>query len=96
MPGESMGMISQLMPLCFGASGFGPHEELAAVGDLGVGGPDLLAGDHVVVAVAHGPGAQRGEVGPGLGLGEPLAPHVVAAQDAGQVRAPAAPRCPRR
>ena len=43
--------------------GVGAHEQLAVVGDVGPGAPDLLAVDDVLVAVAHGPGAQRGEVG---------------------------------
>ena len=71
-----------------GRFGVGAHEQLAVVGHVGVRRPDLLAGDHVVVAVAHRPGAQRGEVGAGLGLGEPLAPHVLAAQDRRQVARP--------
>src|SRR6202035_2871474 len=39
------------------------------VGGVRAGGEDLLPVDHVVVAVADGPGAQRGEVGARLGLG---------------------------
>ena len=34
--------------------GVGAHEQLAPVGDLGERRPDLLAGDDVLVAVAHG------------------------------------------
>ena len=42
--------------------GPGAHEQLAEVGHLGVRRPDLRAGDHVLVAVAHRPGAQRRQV----------------------------------
>ena len=65
--------------------GVGAHEQLAVVGDVGPRAPDLLAGDDVVVAVAHGARAQRGEVGAGLRLGEALAPDALAAQDPRQV-----------
>ena len=60
MPGASMGMISQVMPRL--RSSPGAHQQLAEVGHLGVRRPDLRAGHHVVVAVAHGPRAQRGQV----------------------------------
>ena len=65
--------------------GIGAHEQLAPVGDVRARAPDLLARHDVVVAVAHGPGAQRREVRAGRRLGEPLAPDVVAPQDPGQV-----------
>ena len=58
--------------------GVGAHEQLAVVGDVGAGAPDLLAVDDVLVAVAHRPGAQRREVGAGLRLGEALAPDALA------------------
>ena len=61
------------------------HEQLAEVRHDGVGRPDLRAGDDVVVAVAHGPGAQRGQVAPRVGLAEALAPHLLAAQDGREV-----------
>ena len=66
--------------------GIGAHEELADVGDLAERAPDLLAVEHVVVAVALGARAQRREVGARARLGEALAPHLVAAQDLRQVR----------
>ena len=68
--------------------GPGAHQQLAEVGHLGVRRPDLLPRDDVLVAVAHGPGAQRRQVAPGAGLGEPLAPHLVAAQDGGEEPGP--------
>ena len=64
--------------------GVGADEQLAVVGDVAVRRPDLLAVDDVIVAVAHGAGAQRGEVGAGVGLGEALAPHLFTAQDRGR------------
>ena len=54
--------------------GVGPDQAEDPVGPLRERGPRLLAVDHVGVAVADGPGGQRREVGPGVGLGEPLAP----------------------
>ena len=47
---------------------------------LGQGGPDLLAVDHILVAVAAGAGAQAGQVHAGLGLGVALGPVVLARQ----------------
>ena len=76
--------------------GVGADEQLAVVGHLGVRGPDLLAAHDVVVAVAHRLRAQRREVGPGAGLGEALAPHVVALEDAAGGSGPSARACPRR
>ena len=52
----------------------GAHQAEDPVGVVGVGGPDLLTGDDVIVAVAFGAGLQRGEVGAGVGLGVALAP----------------------
>jgi hypothetical protein len=40
--------------------------------------------DHVLVAVARGGGAQRGQVGPGVGFAEALAPALAAADEAGE------------
>ena len=44
-----------------------PH----VVGVVGEAGVQLLAVDHPLVAVPHGPGAQRRQVGAGLGFGVP-------------------------
>jgi hypothetical protein len=57
----------------------------APLGHPGVRGPDLLAVDAVAVAVGRGAGLQRGQIGAGLGLAEPLAPDDVAGGDGGQV-----------
>ena len=70
--------------LVLGDVGVGAGEDEAPVGEVGVAGPDLVPGDDVVVAVADRPGAERGEVGAGVGLAEALAPAVPAVDDAGQ------------
>ena len=62
----------------------GAADQVAVVGDLAEAGPDLLAVDDEVVAVAHGAGLQRGEVGAGVGLAHPDAPRGLAGQDAGE------------
>ena len=66
----------------------GAREEHAAVGVLRQAGPDLLAVDDpgrrgARVAVGNGAAAQRREVAPGAGLGEPLAPHLRAGEQPG-------------
>ncbi|MCY1409471.1 hypothetical protein D9M71_248220 [compost metagenome] len=62
----------------------GAHQAEDPVGVVGVGGPDLLAVHHVVVAVTHRAGLQRRQVGAGARLGIALAPPVLAAEDARQ------------
>src|SRR5262249_39935796 len=57
------------------------------VGAVAAGGPDLLAVDDVVVAVAHRARLQAREVGAGARLGVALAPDRLGAGDAGQVLA---------
>ncbi|GCC45919.1 hypothetical protein chiPu_0030186, partial [Chiloscyllium punctatum] len=52
----------------------GAHQAEDPVGIVGVGGPDLLAVDDVVVTVADRAGLQRGEVRAGVRLGIALAP----------------------
>ena len=47
---------------------------------LGAGGPHLLSGDDPLVAVAHRPGAEVGEIAARAGLGEQLAPDLLAGQ----------------
>src|SRR3712207_9154502 len=64
----------------------GADQQLGEVRGRGVGGPDLVAGHHVLVAVTDRAGAQRREVRAGLGLGEALAPDLLAAQDPRQDR----------
>ena len=58
-PGASIGQMTQVMPLCFGAVRVGAHQQLLVLGDLPEAGPDLLAGDDEVVAVDHGARLQR-------------------------------------
>jgi hypothetical protein len=62
--------------LCRGWSGIGPGHHEAPVGPLGVGGPDLLAGDDPLVAVPDGPRLDVGQVGAGVRLGVALAPEL--------------------
>ena len=48
-------------------------------------GPDLLAGDHILIAVAHSARAQGREIGAGIRFGIALAPDLFARQRAWQV-----------
>src|SRR5918995_1110048 len=59
----------------------GADRQPAVVGVAGQAGPHLLAGDHVVVAVADGPSAQRRQVGAGAWLGVADAEMDLAPQD---------------
>ena len=54
------------MPLCFVAVGIGAGQQEAVVGELGLGGPHLLAVDDPLVAVEHGRRLERGEVRAGV------------------------------
>ena len=65
--------------------GVGPREEQAPIGHVGVARPDLVAVDHVLVAVARRGRAQRREVGAGIGLAEALAPTFAPADQSGKV-----------
>ena len=71
--------------LVAGRIGIGAREEPDVVGDQRVRGPDLLAGDDVVVAVAHGAGLQRRQIGAGVGFGEALAPDLLGSEHRLQV-----------
>ena len=63
----------------------GAHQQEHAVGVVGVGGPDLGAVDHIVVAVALREGLQRRQIGTGAGLGIALAPDILAGKNARQI-----------
>jgi hypothetical protein len=65
--------------------GVGAGEQVADVGVLAVGGPDLLPVDDEVVTVAHRSRLQRRQVTAGSRLAEQLAPDVLAGADSGQV-----------
>ena len=80
-PGTRMSMMNIVMPLCLGTSGFGAREQDAEVGVLRVAGPDLLAVDHVRVAVEHGARRERREVGARAGLAVALAPDLLGRED---------------
>ena len=71
-------------PLVLGDVGIGAGQHDAPLGDVGVARPDLVPVDDVLVAVERRRGAQRREVGPGVGLAEPLAPPVAAVDEPGQ------------
>ena len=74
--------------------GIGAGEQQAVVGGgVGVAVPDLLPVHDVAVAVAHGAGLERREVGAGFGLGEALAPDHVAGRHARAGAGPAARAC---
>ena len=75
------------MPRCLGASRVGAYEGEDGVGGVGGGGPDLLAVEDEVVAVADGAGLEGGEVGAGAGLGVALGPGGFAGEDGRQVLA---------
>ena len=74
IPGWRIGTAKAREALVLRHAGVGAREQEAPVGDVGVAGPDLVAVDHVLVAVARRRRAQRREVGAGVGLAEPLAP----------------------
>ena len=69
--------------------GLGEQHDAARV--QAVGGPHLLAGDDVLVALAHGPGANRLDVGAGVRLGHRVGEVELAGGHAREVAAPAAP-----
>src|SRR5262249_52619301 len=57
-----------------------PRDENRPVGPMRARGPDLLAVDHPLIALARRPRAQTGQVGAGGGLREQLTPHLVTAE----------------
>ena len=86
-PGERMSTISIEMPRCLGAVVVGAGEHAAPARELAPRHPRLLPADDEVVVVLDGARAQRREVGPGLGLGEPLAPDLLGREDRRDVAA---------
>ena len=94
-PGVFMSSMNMVMPLCFGRIRVGAGGEPAPVGEVAAGGPDLLAVDDVVVAIADGAGLEGGEVGAGARLAIERAPPVVGAGDAGDELRSSARRCRR-
>ena len=59
----------------------GADQRDAPSGELGVARPHLLPGDEPAAVDRFGPGAQRCEIGPGVGLGEELAPDLRGVED---------------
>ena len=70
-----------MSPRCLGASGVRAREQHAPLGVMGERRPHLLAGHDVRVAVQHRARLQGRQVRARLRLAEPLAPHLVGAQD---------------
>ena len=83
-PGDDVGTMKIEMPLCFLTSGVGARREPDVVGVRRAAGEHLLAVDDVVVAVAHGGGAQRRQIGARRRLGVADRELDVAVQDRGQ------------
>ena len=81
-------------PAVRGRVGIGAHEQHAVRGPHADRRPDLGAVHHEVVVLEHGAAAQAGEVAARVGLAEPLAPHLLGAEDALR-GAPSARACPR-
>ena len=79
MPGVSIGTMISLMPACGGPSVLVRQMQVAVVGDLAEAGPDLLAVDHPVVAVAHRRGLQAARSLPAFGSLMPM--HQVVSPD---------------
>ena len=84
MPGRVHGDDEHGDALVLGHIGVGAGGQPEVVGVAGQAGEDLGAVDDVLVAVAHRPGLQRGEVGAGVGLGVPDAEVDLPGQDLGQ------------
>jgi len=62
--------------------GIGAGEAQAPVGELGIGGPHLLAVEFPTAVDFDGPGGDSGEVRAGIGFGEELAEQLVGVEDA--------------
>ena len=77
---EQVGQPAVLLGL-----GVGTDDEDAPVGDVRPARPHLLAVDDPLVAVEDGPGLRPGKVGAAAGLGEALAPDLLAGQQRSQV-----------
>src|ERR1022692_2823128 len=60
----------------------GPGQDQAPLSIVGVTGPYFVAGDHIVVTPAIGPGPQRSKIGTGVRLTESLTPPLAPTDDA--------------
>ena len=81
IPGVSIAMTKHEMPLCLAIGPVGLDEHHAPLRELRAAGPQLLTGDPVARSVPLRVGGDTGEVGPGAGLTEPLAPLGLALQE---------------
>ena len=68
--------------------GVGPGDQDAELRHLGQRRPDLLTVDHEHITIAYGSGAEVGQIGTGVGLGEELAPQFLASQHRHEVPLP--------
>ena len=91
-PWARMSTAKAVMPACLRTVGVGAGQAQAPVGELGVGGPHLLAVERPaadpVALGADGPGRERSQVAAGVGLAEQLAEEHVGRQDGGQPTRP--------
>ena len=93
MPGRVHGHDEHRDALVLGGLGIGADGQPDVVGVAGQAGEDLRPVDDVLVAVAHGPGGQRGQVGAGVGLGVADAEVDLARPGSWAGRSPSAPGC---
>ena len=91
-PGRSMSTMNRLMPSWPGV-GVGLGDEHDEVGAVAVGDVGLRAVDDPLVAVAHGARADAGDVGAGVGLGDPEAGDLRRPRSPARGSAASAPRC---
>ena len=84
-PGAFMSTRNAVIPLCLGDVGIRPGHDEPERRDVGQRGPDLLPVEHPLLAVALGPGRQPGDVGPGAGLAEELAPDLLVGEEGPEV-----------
>ena len=79
MPGRSIGTMKYEMPgVLADVSASVRGDQDAELRHLGERRPDLLTVDHEHIPVAHGSRAEVGQIGTGVGLGEELAPQLLA------------------
>ena len=84
-PSACMSTTRQEIPCCrLGASGSLRARHRAPVGELGIRGPHLVAGDPEPAGHRTGPGGQRGQVASGFRLAEQLTPELLGPEDGRQ------------
>ncbi len=83
-----------MRPLCLAHLGVGARDEHAPLRVLRAAGPHLLPGHHPFLAVLDRARLQRREIRAGVGLGEALAPDLLARRGSAAGSAPSARRVP--